>query len=93
MASELDRITRSKRRHKAKIKMLKQAKIAKEYGFHHGESIHVYHKRKALNCGNPNCVMCGNPRKFFGEVTMQEVKAELSEIDQIDECIEDFIWK
>ena len=25
-----------------------------------------------FNCGNSNCVMCGNPRKFFGEVTLQE---------------------
>lgn len=24
------------------------------------------------NCGNSNCVMCGNPRKFFGELTKQE---------------------
>lgn len=25
-----------------------------------------------FNCGNSNCVMCGNPRKFFGELTKQE---------------------
>jgi hypothetical protein len=25
-----------------------------------------------MNCGNPNCVMCGNPRKVWGEKTMQE---------------------
>lgn len=27
-----------------------------------------------FNCGNSNCVMCGNPRKFFGELTIQEQK-------------------
>lgn len=26
------------------------------------------------DCGNPDCFMCGNPRKFFGEVTIQEKK-------------------
>jgi hypothetical protein len=25
-----------------------------------------------MNCGNPNCVMCGNPRKVFKEPTQQE---------------------
>lgn len=27
-------------------------------------------------CGNSNCVMCGNPRKFFGELTIQEKKQQ-----------------
>jgi len=25
-----------------------------------------------MNCGDSNCVMCGNPRKFFNEPTQQE---------------------
>ncbi|MBC8739817.1 hypothetical protein F6X40_24185 [Paraburkholderia sp. UCT31] len=29
-------------------------------------------KQHAGNCGNPQCAMCGNPRVFFGEKTMQE---------------------
>jgi len=29
-------------------------------------------KKHALNCGNPKCLMCGNPRKIFREVTIQE---------------------
>lgn len=35
---------------------------------------HRYHKVKSMNCGDPNCAMCGNPRKFFNEVTVQEKK-------------------
>jgi hypothetical protein len=27
-----------------------------------------------MACGNPNCVMCANPRKTFGELTFQEQK-------------------
>jgi hypothetical protein len=84
MASEFDRITRSNRRYKARVKMLRQAKIAKEYGLDHGDSIHVYHKHRALNCGNPNCVMCANPRKVFGEITQQERKAELATEEQLE---------
>ena len=33
---------------------------------------HRLHKNSTMNCGNSNCVMCGNPRKFFGEKTIQE---------------------
>lgn len=33
---------------------------------------HRYHKVSGTTCGNANCVMCGNPRKFFGEKTIQE---------------------
>ena len=36
---------------------------------------HKFHKRKALNCGDPKCVMCMNPRKY-GEKTIQELSFE-----------------
>lgn len=35
---------------------------------------HRLHKVSGMNCGNPNCVMCGNPRKMFKELTIQEQK-------------------
>ena len=33
-------------------------------------------KKEDSNCGNPNCVMCGNPRKTFKEKTIQEKRLE-----------------
>jgi hypothetical protein len=33
---------------------------------------HRYHKRSGMTCGNSRCAMCGNPRKFFKERTIQE---------------------
>lgn len=42
---------------------------------------HRFHKRNALNCGDPKCIMCGNPRKFFGEKTFQERKFECEVLD------------
>lgn len=36
------------------------------------DSSHRYHKKSGVTCGDSNCVMCGNPRKFFKELTMQE---------------------
>ena len=51
----------------------KQMKIRKAYGFPEQDA-HRYHKRSGTNCGDPNCAMCGNPRKFFKERTIQEQK-------------------
>lgn len=42
---------------------------------------HRFHKKNALNCGNPNCVLCMNPRKAFGYKTMQEIRFECQAID------------
>lgn len=56
----------------------KQIKIAKQSGvnFHGNEKEpHRLAKVHALNCGRSTCVMCGNPRKFFKETTIQEKKA------------------
>jgi hypothetical protein len=32
-----------------------------------------------MNCGNPNCHMCGNPRKIWKEKTIQEKRFEQTE--------------
>ena len=42
---------------------------------------HRLHKKKALNCGDPKCIMCMNPRKSFGEKTLQERKFECVPLD------------
>jgi hypothetical protein len=72
MSTEQDKIKHSKRIHSKQTYTKRQVKIAKQL---HGEppkEAHVYHKVSAATCGNSNCVMCGNPRKFWGEQTMQE---------------------
>jgi hypothetical protein len=33
---------------------------------------HKFAKHHAMDCGNPECVMCGNPRKVWKEKTIQE---------------------
>jgi hypothetical protein len=71
MNSESDKFKMSKRRQKDKNAVKKQAKIAKEFGVP-VEEPHKFAKHHAMNCGNPKCVMCGNPRKTFKELTAQE---------------------
>jgi len=57
--------------------MNRQETIYKTFmGWKNLDSKHRFHKKNALNCGDPKCVICGNPRKFFGEKTLQERRFE-----------------
>ena len=49
----------------------KQVKIARTHGMNVKEP-HKFAKHHAMDCGNPRCVLCGNPRKTFSELTQQE---------------------
>ena len=76
MADELTKEKHSKRLFTDKVKAKKQKNILKDYHLDVDpfESVIYFNKKHALICGNSNCVMCGNPRKFFGEKTIQEKK-------------------
>lgn len=71
MSTEQDRFKNSQRRLRDESAVKKQTKIAKAYGVPVTEP-HKFAKHHAMNCGNPDCVMCGNPRKTFNELTAQE---------------------
>lgn len=71
MSDAESKFKKSKRRANTYSASKKQSEIAKLAGFT-PDSPHRYAKRHALNCGNPNCIHCGNPRKFFNDPTMQE---------------------
>ena len=70
MSTENDKFKHSKRLAKDKNAIERQTKIAKKHG--NTGPTHAYAKTHAMTCGDSNCVMCGNPRKFFGELTVQE---------------------
>lgn len=76
MSDEKDKIKNSKRRQKDENAIKKQMKIAKEHRITEFnpklDQPHRYHKHHAMNCGNPDCFMCANPRKIFKELTTQE---------------------
>jgi hypothetical protein len=73
MSHEDAKIKHSKRLHDEETHIKKQVKIAKAYGVPVTEP-HRLAKHHVMDCGNPKCVMCGNPRKVFGEKTIQEKK-------------------
>lgn len=70
-----DRTKKATRRARTEVAIERQRKIAKSMGITHTkDQPHRYAKMHSLNCGDPNCAMCGNPRKFFNERTIQEKK-------------------
>jgi len=77
MSKEEDKFKHSKRLLKDDNAIKKQVKIAKEHKIseYNPREIqpHRYHKRHAMDCGNPECFMCGNPRKTHKDkLTTQE---------------------
>ena len=80
MSDEESKIKHSKRILKTDNAVKKQTNIAKKYGVPVTEP-HKFAKHHAMNCGNPKCHMCGNPRKVWGEKTIQEKKFDEVEND------------
>ncbi len=80
MSKEEDKFKHSKRLLKDENAIKKQMKIAKEHRITEFnpklDQPHRYHKHHAMNCGNPDCFMCANPRKIFKEKTIQEQRFE-----------------
>lgn len=76
MSSEFTKEKVSRRIHKTGNHVAKQLKIAKQKGLGFKDEVikqpHRLAKHHAMDCGRPGCMMCGNPRKLFGEKTIQE---------------------
>ena len=76
MSTEQDKLKNSKRRHADETAINKQVKIAKQKGLTEQDrdikQPHRLVKHHAMDCGNPGCMLCGNPRKLYNELTPQE---------------------
>jgi hypothetical protein len=74
MSNELAKFINSKRRHKTDVMIARQVKIAKVHGSTSDvKQPHRLAKRHAMDCGNPGCYLCGNPRKTHKDkLTAQE---------------------
>ena len=75
MSNEDQRFKHSKRLLKEDNAVIRQTKIAKAHGIEVKEP-HKFAKHHAMNCGNPKCYMCSNPRKVWKELTLQEKKLQ-----------------
>lgn len=67
MANEFAKFKNSRRRHKDDIAVARQVKIAKQHGLTLRDRAikepHRMAKHHAMDCGQPGCMLCGNPRR------------------------------
>jgi hypothetical protein len=88
MSTEEDKFKHSKRLLKDENAIKKQVKIAKEHRTSEynprelGEP-HRYHKRHAMDCGNPECFMCGNPRKTHKDKLTAQEKRLFQDVEKV----------
>jgi hypothetical protein len=79
MSNELAKYLNSRRRFKDELAIKKQTKIAKAHGLTDKDKAvkepHRLAKHHAMDCGNPGCYLCGNPRHLHKDgLTAQEKK-------------------
>ncbi len=77
MSNETAKFLNSRRRHKTDVHIARQVKIAKAHGLTNRDKAikepHRLAKHHTMDCGNPKCFMCGNPRKTHKDrLTAQE---------------------
>ena len=84
MSNNLAKFLNSRRRHKTDIAIARQISIAKSKRTFNEKNIEQSHrlaKHHAMDCGNPKCGLCGNPRHLRkgghggGGATVQERRA------------------
>lgn len=69
-----DRTKRASRRSRTDTAIERQKRIAKSLGMSHVlDQPHRLAKHHALDCGNPQCLVC-HSEKVFGNPTLQERK-------------------
>ena len=79
MSDTDSKLKHSKRIHQKENHVSRQMDIRKAHHFPEEHDAHRLHKVSGMNCGDPSCAMCGNPRKFFHEKTIQEQSFEQTE--------------
>jgi hypothetical protein len=75
MSTETDKFNHSKRMLKDENAIKKQTKIARSKSSANNKVLEQPHrlaKHHAMDCGNPGCMLCGNPRRTWNELTIQE---------------------
>lgn len=78
MSSREDKDRKTKRLKSLEKTIKRQSSIAKSRG-NKVDNPHKFAKRHAMDCGQPGCFLCGNPRKTHKELTIQEKSFDQTE--------------
>lgn len=85
MSNAESKVKNSSRRFHDELAIKKQTKIAKAHGFTNTDQVvkqpHRLSKHHALDCGNPNCYLCGNPRKTHKDKLTKQEQSFYQDLD------------
>jgi hypothetical protein len=81
MSTEQDRFHHSQRLHRDDTAVARQVKIAQEHGMAVDEP-HRLVKHHAMDCGNPTCPTCGNPRRTHKHTLTAQEQRLFQDTDQ-----------
>lgn len=86
MSDQFDKYQHSRRLHAKARAIKRQVRIRQAHAIDMGKynEPHRYHKISGMTCGRSHCTLCGNPRKFFNERTIQE-KRMMQDIEDANE--------
>lgn len=89
MSNQTAKIKNSSRRHRDEAAVQRQVKIAKQHGLTSKDKAvkqpHRLAKHHALDCGNPHCYVCGNPRKTHKDKLTAQEKRLFQDLDNIND--------
>lgn len=90
MSNETAKFLNSRRRHKTDVHIARQLKIAKQhhlgdYRSQDEKEPHRMAKRHAMDCGNPHCYLCGNPRKTHKDRLTAQEKRLFQNVDKVSD--------
>lgn len=87
MSTDEDKFKKSKRIQKDENAVKKQVKIAKAHGLTNKDKAikepHRLAKHHAMDCGNPQCPLCGNPRRTHKDTLTAQEKRLFQDLDQV----------
>jgi hypothetical protein len=86
MSNEQAKFLNSHRRHKTDVAIARQVRIAKQHklGFNDKpiKQPHRLAKHHIMDCGNPKCFLCGNPRKSHKDRLTAQEKRLFQDLEQ-----------
>ena len=89
MSNETAKFLNSRRRHKNDVAIARQVKIAKAHGLTNKDKAikepHRLAKHHVMDCGNPECYLCGNPRKTHKDKLTAQEKRLFQDTEKISD--------
>ena len=86
MSKEEDKFKKSKRLLKDENAVARQVKIAKAHGLTDKDKAvkepHRLVKHHVMDCGNPQCPLCGNPRRTHKDTLTAQEKRLFQDVDK-----------